>query len=562
VKLGIIPKTTVLKGASSSWLIAAVPLVLTAFSLNPFACLASSSSSGPSSSKAVRAHRTSRTVPAQKDNYLQLATRGHPHRWLDSDMPLRVWIKPGTGVPKFKPQHEQIVREAIQEWQDSSNSKISFRYVTGPPADITVQFVQRINPKSLIAGLTTYEDTPNRIFNVRVRLGTESDGWYGNDFRCTCLHELGHGLGLINHSLDPHDTMYMYNNVGQHHLSARDIKTIQMLYGANAPAVVVASKPLSSDVSKPQSPSSDASKPQSPDASKPQSSDVSKPQTHVSWKLKEPPPQMSAEQQELQSKNLEPDLSPELALDPLTKNELDLIATVPALPEAPLKIKLSPTEYILYNEKIIARLKRFFPRFPLRELLECEISCLVDNKGNIYNYKVIKESAIEQFDSTALTSLVMALPLPPIATKGQVPGRTPICLRFFSNGSVLPKLEPSSWDSEYLTACEKPTPALAMREVAKVTEPAFFSVPTKPEISEAKLESSETLKSEGSGTKLETGDAKSDTSETKPELSEKHQKLAIPYLKSSLKRPKASKQQKRKRSQRFLRKKIMIGTLL
>lgn len=456
VKSGIILKYALLKGASSC-------LVITTLLVSTSACLASSSKS-----KSVRAHKTARTIPAQKDNYFQQTTRGNPHRWLDSDMPLRVWIKPATGVASFKPLHEETLRLAIKEWQNSLNSKVSFRYVTEAPADITVQFVDRINPKTYTAGYTTYEITPHRIFNVRIKLGT---GMFGQDewFRTTCLHELGHALGLEHHSLDPHDTMYLYNNMGQKALSSRDIKTIQMLYGSNAPVTVNASKPAGEpeeSLKKPPKLSTN----QPPELSTKQPVELSTKQpAETSWKRKAPPMISAAQELELM-KTLEPELSTEQELAPLTKQELDLIATVPSIPEAPFKIKLSPTEHIAYNERLVARLKQYFSSFPTRESLECEISCMVDNKGNIYNYKVVKESPIEQFDSTALTSLIMALPLPSIPTKEQVPSRTPICLRFFSNGCVVPKMEPSSWEPDYLTADEKPTPAKALKEVAKITD--------------------------------------------------------------------------------------------
>ncbi len=48
--------------------------------------------------------------------------------------------------------------------------------------------------------------------------------------RAVCLHEIGHALGLVHHSQDPHDVMYPYLIAAERDLTSRDIKTIHMLY--------------------------------------------------------------------------------------------------------------------------------------------------------------------------------------------------------------------------------------------------------------------------------------------------------------------------------------------
>ena len=53
-----------------------------------------------------------------------------------------------------------------------------------------------------------------------------------------CLHEIGHALGLVNHSQDPHDIMYPYL-ISQNALSQRDLKTFHMLYDFQPPDSVL-----------------------------------------------------------------------------------------------------------------------------------------------------------------------------------------------------------------------------------------------------------------------------------------------------------------------------------
>ncbi len=116
-----------------------------------------------------------RTLSAPKDNYFQQITEGNPYRWFDRDMAVRVLIKPGAGVPNFKPQFEESLRAAFQEWEKISDSKIKFRYVSMPPADITCQFVTTIpKEKPSVAGVTSYQTSPNHMDNAVISIKTSS----------------------------------------------------------------------------------------------------------------------------------------------------------------------------------------------------------------------------------------------------------------------------------------------------------------------------------------------------------------------------------------------------
>lgn len=182
-----------------------------------------------------------RTLAAPKDDYLQEISHGHPYRWFDRDMALTVLLKPGAGVPHFKPQFEEILRAAFQEWESKSNSKIHFRYVNEPPADITCQFVETI-PKQepSVAGLTNYQTSPHHMDSASILLRTTSSIAPITDelMRIICLHEIGHALGLVRHSLDPHDVMYPFLS-RQTNLSTRDINTIRLLYEFKPPDTVL-----------------------------------------------------------------------------------------------------------------------------------------------------------------------------------------------------------------------------------------------------------------------------------------------------------------------------------
>ncbi len=181
-----------------------------------------------------------RTYSAPKQDYFQQITKGHPFRWFDKDMAVRVLIRDGTSVPKFKPKFEELLRQSFQEWEASSNSKIRFQYVTKPPADITCEFVtDLLQEKPSVAGVTHYQTSPHHMESAEIKIKTSSTITPLTDtlMHSICLHEIGHALGLVHHSLDPHDVMYPFLTQ-QKTLSSRDINTIHLLYEFSPPAPV------------------------------------------------------------------------------------------------------------------------------------------------------------------------------------------------------------------------------------------------------------------------------------------------------------------------------------
>jgi len=195
----------------------------------------------PCFSETVSPSPKTRAFSAPKEDYFQQVTKGHPFRWFDRDMAVRVLIKPGADVPNWKTKFEEILRQSFQEWEENSNSKINFRYVTEPPADITCQFVAEL-PKEMpaAAGSTRYQTSPHHMDSAVISIKTSSKITPLTDdlMRGVCLHEIGHALGLVNHSLDPHDVMYPYLTQ-QKSLSARDINTIHMLYSFQPPEPIL-----------------------------------------------------------------------------------------------------------------------------------------------------------------------------------------------------------------------------------------------------------------------------------------------------------------------------------
>jgi TonB family protein len=377
----------------------------------------------PCFAETISPSQRTRTFAAPKEDYFQQVTKGHPYRWFDRDMAVRVLIKPGTDVPKFKPKFEEILRQCFHEWEASSNSRISFKYVSEPPSDITCQFVESLSKeKPSVAGLTRYQTSPHHIESAMVSIKTSSDITPLTDdlMHAICLHEIGHALGLVNHSLDPHDVMFPYLSQ-QKALSSRDIKTIKLLYEFRPPDSILqlARKPL-------------------------------------------------------------PDPNYPFGL-----------------------IVFSSDEYDAYTRQVVARLLKHHSTFPARPMLECSVRFLVDSRGDIFNYRIFQGSTNDEFDQKVLTSLLAALPLPPVPEKLRKNqwSKAPLAMIFRSDGWVVPYVEPDPNQSDWLQTIEEPSPDEAMKDLAKdkTATPKVIDPSLEPWIVNVTQKAQGTWKAEGSG---------------------------------------------------------------
>lgn len=174
------------------------------------------------------------------DDYYAETTLNGPRRWRTSEMPIRIFVKPGTAVPGFKPYFDDLLKQSAQEWVDASDGKISIEYVTNP-AKAQIDFSWSNNPA----------DVSNRAEGGEAKIFVREDGSIAsgkivvltipitplrpltdNLVRFVCLHEIGHVLGISGHSSQPEDAMFFSTSVAdvRKEISSRDKKTLAKLY--------------------------------------------------------------------------------------------------------------------------------------------------------------------------------------------------------------------------------------------------------------------------------------------------------------------------------------------
>lgn len=185
-------------------------------------------------------------MPQHKDNYFMETTLGHPSLWFPKDIPLKVYLNPPKGVQNYQPYMADIFKNCLKEYERVSDGKIRFQIVEKPPFDIQVSFSFKLLPGASRwdSGWTTVQTSPHHIDKANITIFTHTKAWLEKDYlREVCLHELGHALGMHNHSPDPHDVMYSKCMIVPQVLTIRDVNTLALLYDFKPSDVVLANLP-------------------------------------------------------------------------------------------------------------------------------------------------------------------------------------------------------------------------------------------------------------------------------------------------------------------------------
>lgn len=173
-------------------------------------------------------------------DYLDAIKTDSVFRWPAERLPLKVYIEDGSNVPGYQSDFPQILKSAFDAWCRISNGHISWRQVNNPrQADLVCRWtdITKRKGEGVEAGATRMLMETRKGGDVVVRgeisLLTTVYGrpFSHSDMVKTCLHEVGHSLGLQGHSNVPGDIMYPSVNRNQvAYLTERDANTINRLY--------------------------------------------------------------------------------------------------------------------------------------------------------------------------------------------------------------------------------------------------------------------------------------------------------------------------------------------
>lgn len=190
--------------------------------------------------------KSANQFPLDKEDYLdKLTYEDSVNKWPKAKLPLTVYIQNSSTAKGFKPNFPKIAKDSFIDWYKASNRKIAFKFVNSSEnASIKLSWTDNRlrttddKKERLKAGITRSRITESGVIkdaHIQIRtLDPFSKKGIDNDkIMSTCLHEVGHALGLNGHSSNHADIMYMGVNQRQFPaLTKRDKKTIQKLYSA------------------------------------------------------------------------------------------------------------------------------------------------------------------------------------------------------------------------------------------------------------------------------------------------------------------------------------------
>lgn len=190
--------------------------------------------------------------PNAPDYLSSVCDEGCVRRWPGNKMPLAIYISNGTdesGKPAkgFREEYNRLLLDAINSWVKASNYRFVYRMVTdAAQADLACTWTD--DPAFIKQGTRVEQGVAKvyadkrpgpdgtkaiRFAQVCILVTKHETGepLNADDMKKVCLHEVGHALGIVEHSPSNKDVMFYSNSAAVwSSLTKRDKATIFRIY--------------------------------------------------------------------------------------------------------------------------------------------------------------------------------------------------------------------------------------------------------------------------------------------------------------------------------------------
>jgi hypothetical protein len=173
--------------------------------------------------------------PAAMGDYFH--TQKKIHRWHDQTKFVLVHISSAHFIQHWQPWHPQVIKDAFGEWQRALNNRIIFVFMDDTTqTDMVVNWWAMATPQIErgACGMNIKQTWGNYIAKNDIFMALhnpEGRPYSPQALYASALHEIGHSLGIEEHSDNPNDIMY-HTTHEKSRLSQRDINTALRIYAA------------------------------------------------------------------------------------------------------------------------------------------------------------------------------------------------------------------------------------------------------------------------------------------------------------------------------------------
>lgn len=150
---------------------------------------------------------------------------------------LKIYVHSADGVTGFRPGFNNLLQESFLSWSEAG--ALSFEFVNDvQQADIECVWTDDVSKLSSVGegGEAVLRHRGSVVTHARLTLLTNRPANQSKlsdrEIKTLCLHEVGHALGLMNHSSRPDDVMYC-TLTSAANPSAHDFSSLQALYSSN-----------------------------------------------------------------------------------------------------------------------------------------------------------------------------------------------------------------------------------------------------------------------------------------------------------------------------------------